>query len=126
MPETLRRSVVRPHDLLVVELHFHDLTRDPSGKKLLPAAGGEPLIVAHLPPQHLAEEAFERPPTTDAPIAAASISAERSRLAFRVPAGTVSVPLQLDALLEFLASCELKVVDAALPRSDDRAPSPLR
>ena len=54
--------------------------------------------------------------------AAQSVSAEVSRVAFRVPPATASVPLQLDALLQLLQTCELRVVDAALPRSDDPSP----
>jgi hypothetical protein len=122
LAETLRRRVVRSRDLLVLELAFHNLTPDPSGTKLLPAAGGEPVIVAHLPPQHLAEESFEQDPTSDASVIAASISAEPSRIAFRVPSTATSVPLALGPLLRLLLSCDLRVVDAALPRSDDPSP----
>jgi hypothetical protein len=115
--------VVRARDLLVVELEFRNLALDPSGSHVLPSGAGEPLIVAHLPPQHLAEQVFPLAMAVDdSPIIARSVSAERSRIAFRLPPTTTSVPLELDALLDLLGQCELRVVDAALPRSEDPSP----
>ncbi len=122
MAETLRRHVVRSRDLLVLELAFHGLTPDASVKALVRAGAAEPLIVAHLPPQHLAEASFKDDPTSDAAIIAASISAEPSRIAFRLPSTVTSVPLELGPLLQLLLTCELRAVDAALPRSDDPTP----
>jgi hypothetical protein len=122
LADTFRRTVVRSRDLLVVELHFHDLALDATGSRLAPTPGGEPLIVAHLPPQHLAEQVFEHDPQTDIAPVAPSYSAELSRVAFRLPSTVTSVPLQLDALLDLLRTCDLRVVDAALPRSEDPSP----
>jgi hypothetical protein len=122
---SVRRTVVRARDLLVVELHFHNLALDATGTKLQPTGTGEPLIVAHLPPQHLAEEAFPSEAAlevSEEAVAAQSISAQPSRVAFRVPATTGPVLLQLGALLTLLEACELQVVDAALPRWDDPSP----
>jgi hypothetical protein len=120
-----RRTVVRAQDLLVLELHFHNLALDPTGLQLLPTGAGEPLIVAHLPPQHLAEEAYGKDvavEVSEEAVAARSRIAGPSRIAFRVPSLTEPIPLQLDSLLGLLATYELRVVDAALPRSDDPSP----
>ena len=121
----MRRTVVRARDLLVVELRFHNLALDATGTKLQPTGAGEPLIVAQLPPQHLAEQVFAENETlvvSEEDVAARSISAQPSRVAFRVPATTGSIPLQLSALLALLEACELRVVEAALPQSDDPSP----
>jgi hypothetical protein len=78
-----------------------------------------------MPPQHVAEQVFELdevPAHGGEPPAANSRIAGRSRIAFRIPSSIPSVPLQLGPLLEILATCELQVVDAALPRSDDPSP----
>jgi hypothetical protein len=123
MAADVRRAVVRARDLLVAELHFHDLVLDPAGDRLNVVAGGEPLIVLHLPPQHVAEQAFWKDDEiSDEKVAAMSRIAGPTRVAFRLPAGVATVPLRLVPLLELLEKCELRVVDAALPRSEDPSP----
>jgi hypothetical protein len=121
----VRRTIVRSQDLLVAELGFHNLKLDASGTRLHRTGAGEPIVVIDLPPQHIAEEVFpleaellerEEHPTARSRIAGSS------RLAFRIPATVGAVPLELGPLLTLLATCELRVVDAALPRADDPTP----
>jgi hypothetical protein len=119
----VRRTVVRASDLLVAELLFHNLELDASTESLKPTGAGAPLIVLHLPPQHVTEQRLlpgESP--TDEGVAARSRIGGWSRVAFRPPASFASVPFRLDAVLSLLAGCELHVVDAALPRSEDPSP----
>jgi hypothetical protein len=119
----VRRTVVRARDLFVAQLRFHQLDLDPSGTRLTPAGAGDPLIVVEFPPQHLVEQTFHAKalPSDGIPAAASRIAAW-SRVVFRVPATVTSVPLELAPLLALLERCELKVVDAALPRSADPQP----
>jgi hypothetical protein len=119
----VRRTVVRASDLLVAELRFHNLQLDASAGSLEPTGAGDPLIVLHVPPQHVTERRLlpkENP--TDEGIASRSLIAGWSRVAFRPPASFASVPFRLEAVLALLGDCELQVVDAALPRSDDPSP----
>jgi hypothetical protein len=119
----IRRTVVRARDLFVAQLRFHQLDFDPSGTRLIPSGAGDPLIVLELPPQHTVEQTFNLKalPSDEMP-AAASRLAGWSRVVFRLPATVTSVPLELAPILELLESCELQVVDAALPRSADPQP----
>ena len=119
----VQRMVVRARDLLVAHLRFHHLDLDPSGTGLIPSGSGDPLIVVELPPQHVVEQTFDtrQRPSDDIPAARSRLAAW-SRVVFRVPASVTSVPLRLAALLTLLETCELQVVDAALPRSADPLP----
>ena len=77
--------------------------------------------------EHLAEQAFPANETlvvSEEDVAARSISAQPSRVAFRVPATSGAIPLQLNALLALLEACELRVVDARAPPV--RRPLPAR
>ena len=116
----VRRMVVRAPDLLVAELRFHHLQLDPAGEGLRPVGSATPIVVMHLPPQHVAEEVFAEDETPRLP--AKSLTAGWSRVAFRIPPTVGLVPIRLEALLELLRSCELEVPEAALPRSEDRSP----
>ena len=129
MAADLRRTVVRAQDLLVAELRFRNLDLDPTAARLLPSGTGPPLVILALPPQHVAEQVFPLGPGGGSVLfalgerrLAASRIAGWSRIAFRVPATVPFVPLELGPLLDVLSSCELQVVDAALPRSDDPSP----
>jgi hypothetical protein len=119
----VHRTIVRARDLLVAELRFHNFQLDATSDTLQPTGAGDPLIVLHLPPQHVAEQRL-RPGenASDQRPAARSRIAGWSRIAFRPPASFASVSFRLEAVLELLGRCELQVVDAALPRSDDPSP----
>jgi hypothetical protein len=88
-------DVIRPDDLLVLRFQLANLTLA-NGVLTRLDASKPAYVVAHFPPQHLAESAFSGP-MHGAPIPAAL--AGPSRLAFEVPAGTTSMRLDLATLL---------------------------
>jgi IPT/TIG domain-containing protein len=100
-------EVVRPDDLLALRFEFVNLALDQAADpRLVRATPGQPAyVVVHLPPQHLAEAAFDEDPAgvlqalSNPP--AAGVLAGESRLAFLVPDGTDAVPLNLAALLDW-------------------------
>jgi hypothetical protein len=136
------RLVVRPRDLLVFELEFINLVPAAGGEVgLQRASGADAFVVVHFPFQHLLEaSAAERRGIAIATFGA-GVEAGRfaklngksfgeiqtsvevfpfyasgqTRVAFRVPPGA-TVPLQLDQLLERLASWSLNVT--AVARTD--------
>src|SRR6186997_1896829 len=109
--------ILRPDDLLVLDLELVGLVviGTPSGPilDLVPGAN-ERLLVFHLPPQHVAEEAYydaspdgcgkaedfvgqSEPP--DEPGSTSSRLTTASRVVFSVPNELLPLPLNLNALL---------------------------
>jgi hypothetical protein len=79
-------DVLRADDLLVLRLDFYNLrfVSSATGKQVAPNVAGDSFIVAHFPPQHLAERAFMEDDPTDPllpPPVAARLAGE-SRLVF--------------------------------------------
>lgn len=95
--------VIRPDDLLVLRFEFVNLTLGPDDgapRRLLRTRPDlDAYLLVHLPPQHVADAAFDAlvGPPVDEPVPA--LIAGESRLAFRLPADLPSLPLTLDALL---------------------------
>ncbi len=116
-----RVRVVRADDLLVCELELVGITLVGSApnRRLTPdASGDDPIVVVHLPPQHVAEQAFpeEEPPTEQ--VLVRLRAAGPSRVAFRVDPAAFPVEYKLPAILDLLAVSKLAVDESAA-----RAPS---
>jgi hypothetical protein len=127
---SLTRFAVRSEDLLVLEFVFFNLTPSAGSPHTLERIEkAQPAMVAvGFQSQNATEEAFPETDQARVRVRAALIGAagrERalarllaagpSRVAFLVPDSSASVPLALSPLLEFLAGCQLSVVDAARP-----------
>jgi hypothetical protein len=97
--------LVRADDLLDLQLRFVNLQLEqrPGGAVLTrvnPAA--ETLLIVELPPQHVAEQAFDQPagvPAPDPPVPAEP--AGPSRLVFRLTGETQQLPVTPEALLSW-------------------------
>ncbi|MEU1706872.1 hypothetical protein ABZ478_15870 [Streptomyces sp. NPDC005706] len=91
--------VVRPADMLVVDISLINLRRD--GSRLVPRIQGEPaFVVAVLPPQHVLEQVF--PAETPFPSTSVkAFTAGPTTLSFSVPTGLNGLDLSLEALLDW-------------------------
>jgi len=106
-------NVVRADDLLVMRLEFVNLALDPDEAQrprrlIRETAGAEALLIVHLPPQHISEMCVTEVASGDVtgiPDAGAdrlpSFIAGESRLVFRLPDAVQSLPLTLEALLDW-------------------------
>ncbi|WP_127127347.1 hypothetical protein [Georgenia sp. SYP-B2076] len=115
----MRIAVLRPEDLLTLELELVNLAPSPDGTTLEredPAQ--DAIVVVRLPPQALAEGVFDDPTALPWPPVPTALSGP-TRLVFRVPAG--SVPLTPDGLLGWDA-WEPLLAPTALPRGTAPAP----
>jgi hypothetical protein len=111
-------AVLRPDDLLVLDIELVNLRPSGDGAALVaedPAA--ETFVIVHLPPQAIAEAVWIS--TMEAPPPIRTVLAGPSRLAFRIPPGTV-VPLTVEGLTRWEA-WEPVLAPTALPR--DTPPS---
>ena len=116
-----RVRVVRADDLLVCELEFVgiDVVGSAPNRRLVSDGSGQPAIVVHLPPQHVAEQPFwEHEPPREAVLVPAR-AAGPSRVAFAVELASLPVDYKLAAILELLASSRLSVSPSAA-----RGPAP--
>lgn len=120
-PESLSLSVVRPEDLLILELEFENVLVTPPQPGQPGQIGGTPnaRLTVHLQPQHITEEAFFQGgedhqipvPADQAPKSPGQVKsrlAGPSRLAFDVPQGE-TIPLTLEGVLEALQRLPLRV-----------------
>jgi hypothetical protein len=123
---TLRRSAVRPADLLVVELAFYGVDAPSSSQpdELKRSGTADVIVVVALQPQHIAEESVPQKQALDSGDDQSAYLPRRmagwSRVAFRVPAEVATVPLRLEPLLDLLGTCELSVVATALPQGEPK------
>lgn len=104
--EPMRLRVLRPEDLLVLDVTLINLTVGEDGAMHVvdPATPGR--VVLGLPPQHIAESAFEENETQSQvvdPIPVRSVSAAPSRLAFDIPVDGPGVPFTISGLLDWAA-----------------------
>jgi hypothetical protein len=98
----LALEVVRPDDLLVLGFTFVNATLDPGPPLQVVATGAAPpIVVVHLPPQHIAETAVLAGHPPPAPPGTPAALAGASRLAFMLPTDRMPLPLRLDALLDW-------------------------
>jgi hypothetical protein len=96
-------SLVRADDLLALTFELINVALDKSQEppRLVRSQAGAPaFMIVHLPPQHIAEEAFEIGAVVGIP-PISSVLAGPSRLAFRWPDDLNAVPFTLDALLDW-------------------------
>jgi hypothetical protein len=112
-------SILRPDDLLALTFELVNLKIDQtqsSPRLVRTTVGQDAFLVVHFPPQHIAEPVFTAngDPSTVPGAPVMAVLAGDSRLAFRIPSATESIPLTLDALLDW-ASYEFQVPSNALP-----------
>ncbi|WP_280299156.1 hypothetical protein [Nocardia abscessus] len=105
----MRVRAVRPDDLLVCELEFVDIDiKGPASKRRL-VFGADSRVIVHLPPQHVAEQAFPAAaPPSGHHLVPSRISGP-TRVVFRVPSKTKPVDYRLEAILDLLNSCTLSI-----------------
>jgi len=117
----MRLSILRPEDLLVLEIELVNLKASPDGTEaVLDDARDAALVVVRFPPQAIAEPVWPSEGALPDPPPIRTVLAGPSRLVFRVPPGT-TVPLTVDGLLGW-ESWEPVLAPTALPR--DTPPSP--
>ena len=130
-------EIVRPDDLLVVTLDFFNLGIKPaagtSPARLERIATGTGFIIAHFPPQNIAEQAFfEQQPGAPAvppqpspdPLLAPPVGsriAGASKVVFRIEDALLPLDFTLAALLDALAHSE-PVVQSTIRRPVDAPP----
>ena len=98
--------VLRPEDLLVLDITLTNLAVGDDGALHVVDRAAPGRMVFRLPPQHIAEAAFLENETTDYPVTplpVRSASAAPSRLAFDVPADGPGVPFTVAGLLDWAA-----------------------
>ena len=122
IPMNFTVSVVRPSDLLCLEFEFVNLKYSngtpPSLERIDPKSSS--YVIVRFPPQNIAERAFfetapsspDNEPVTPAPIP--SMLSGPSRLVYRLPSKTSSVPYTLKSLLDW-RQFEPSLVPVALP-----------
>src|SRR4051812_1709702 len=137
-PRTFRVSLLRPDDLVALDLECVEMdlitekaTKHPNGSELRttlrPRAGRDSLLIVHFPPQHVAERAFFEaeasdptpPKPPDAPNAGASepldpppvqaLFANPSRLVFEVPPDYPPIIYSVAGLLRAFAEVPMRI-----------------
>ena len=108
-------DVLRADDLLVLRLDFYNLRLQPAagGRRLVPDGAGDSFVVAHFPPQHVAEQAFDEGTAVDPPVGppvAARLAGE-SRLVFHLNPALLPLDFTLEAVLGALSQCAPLVSD---------------
>ncbi|MFB9651665.1 hypothetical protein [Pseudarthrobacter oxydans] len=128
MPEwTGGLRLLRPEDLLVLEVGLSNLQVSGDGARLVRVDPAQPaLLMFVLPYQHVAERAFFEFETSteqadDPPVQA--LAAGPSRLVFALPDGLDGIALTPDALLDWTVLVP-QLAANALPEGDAGAPRP--
>ena len=101
MSDRFHVNALRPEDLLALEFEFVNLQPVTGGilERISPV--GSALVIVHFPSQHIAEQAFAgNPGTIELPPVRAAM-AGKSRLVFRLPDATSSLPFTLESLLKW-------------------------
>ncbi len=104
--ELVKLRVLRPADLLVLDITLTNLALGDDGVLHVVDPPSPGRVVVGLPPQHLAEEAFQENETENQvvdPVPVRSVSAAPSRLAFDVPADGPGIPFTVAGLLDWTA-----------------------
>ncbi len=118
-PQTQKKNfsadVIRAGDLLVLRLDFYNirLKPNPGGKQLVTDGPGDSFIVAHFPPQHIAEQAFaeDNPGDPLLPPPVAARLAGESRLVFYLNPALLPLEFSLESILGALSQCATLVSD---------------
>lgn len=121
LPTPLR--VVRPQDLLVLDLEFLNLRLSDDGAQLERVdAGAGSHIIIRLPGQHVAEQVYFETENSiqpaDAPPVAA-FAAASSRLVFSLPNGVARIPFSLASVLDWAALTARLPANALPPGAQD-------
>lgn len=110
---TFSADVLRADDLLALRLDFYNLRLHGASRQLQTDGPGDAFIVARLPGQHIAEQAFAEGNAEDPlipPPVAARLSGE-SRLVFHVADDLLPLAFSVDAILAALAGATPLVGD---------------
>jgi hypothetical protein len=116
--------VLRHEDLVHIQFQLVNMRVESRGTRRLAIGGtGSPVLVAHFPPQNIAEQAFfesESPATSEDPLNPVRLPVKTrisgtSRLAFKLPEGTSTIPMTADALLTAMREWEPSLAPTALP-----------
>lgn len=119
-----RVRVVRADDLLVCEFELvaMEVTGSVPARQLThDASGAAPIVVVHLPPQHVAEAVFDQSAQPSGLRFIGSRAAKPSRVAFSIDRDALPIAYTLSAILKLLSTSRLAVVNSAA-----RAPTPGR
>ncbi len=122
-----RVRLVRPQDLLVLDVRLTNLRRSADGTALERVEPGRPALLAvELPPQHVAERAYyeftgSKEPAGPPPVPA--LAAGPSRLVFALPDEVDAVPLTVHGLLDWHA-LRPRLAAGALPPGTTDGPEP--
>jgi hypothetical protein len=109
--------IVRPDDLVVLDVRCFDLqlVKDGSKSALVPTGDGAYLVVGYTF-QHIGEQAFLEAATPETPFMPVSVLvAEASRVAYNVPADE-RIAYSTAGILEALSRLPLRVAPLATPR----------
>ncbi|HEX2042778.1 MAG TPA: hypothetical protein VHF24_09085 [Acidimicrobiales bacterium] len=130
LPVVLKLDAIRAKDQFVGTFEFQNMTLDKAAATLTAAAGGGTIIL-HLPPQHIAEQAFlegedflMKHDVTKTELPTNTRLAGPTRLAFAVPANQ-KVTCTIAGVLEACRSLPLNVTATALPPPPAPAPAPI-
>ena len=112
-------DVFRADDLLVLRLDFYNLRLQPvpTGRQIIPDGAGDSFIIAHFPPQHIAEQAFAENNPGDPllpPPVAARLAGE-SRLVFFLNPSLLPLEFSLEAILAALTQSAPLISDRITP-----------
>jgi hypothetical protein len=127
--------VVRPQDMVVLELRLFNLKLDAKGANLVRAGAGDAFLSLGFPPQNVAEQAFFQkaknvkyksgnppkdpqlpepaPEPPSMPVQA--LVSGPTHLVFKVPAGTPPIPYTLQGLLQACSTLEPSAAANAAP-----------
>jgi hypothetical protein len=112
---------LRVDDMLLLSVSLHGLAVDDTAEeKVLRRRGADAILIAHFPPQAVAEEVFADTSPTDQPtplpagaLPASARHAGPSRVAVRMPIGVETIAFSTEGVLEALAEWPLALVPRA-------------
>jgi hypothetical protein len=118
---------LRRDDMLALNLELRNLRLGDDGQSLVREGPGDAVLIVGFPGQHVSEMAFfQDEADTMRPRPAWPLPgrlAQQSRLAFSLPPELESLPLTLDALLDW-AALQPRLAPNALPRGASDGPEP--
>lgn len=119
--------LIRPEDLMVLNVEFANLCLSDDGKRLERIEQDSPAILTvHLPSQHVAESIFlefEQSQETADPPPVGALAAGPTRLVFTLPDGQASIAFSPDGLLDW-SSLVPRLAPNALPSGTSDGPAP--
>jgi hypothetical protein len=104
--DVVRIGIIRPQDLLYLQLNYYNFTRQRGTNNLTRVDGGQALLVVYFQPQSMIEQAwFEASPGSsfNEPVRVPGkiFMADKSRLVYEIPAGVTTIPLATKDLLNW-------------------------